>query len=222
MVGNKNAFFQALIFTILVFMLGLLAGSYLEFFRADNFQQAALSSEINLLDQQIRRDTLGSFDVSCESAKSGLFNFADKVYRDALLLEEYDSASKLSNQLEILHRKYDLLRVLLWMEAIDVREECGDDFHTVVYFFKYGLEDIDVNSEQIVYSRLLKDLKDEHVDDVLLIPIATNLDIESVEIILNSYGLGTGPLIFVDETIVIDGIPAYDELETIVFENNNG
>jgi hypothetical protein len=38
------------------------------------------------------------------------------------------------------------------MEALEVKQRCDEDFHTVIYLFDYNSQDIDVKSQQRVLS----------------------------------------------------------------------
>lgn len=217
MVSSKHAFWQALVFTIIVFGIGLIIGFFLESYRADKVQFNLIDSEINILDDQLRTRIIGDFDIDCDVAVQSTFDFADKIYTEAVKLESYDSASKISDSFLILHRRYDLLRTLLWLESIELKEKCGRDFHTVVYLYDYATEDINIRSTQLFYSRLLLDLKNKYPDEVLLIPIAAGTNLESVDLIVENYGITEFPSVIVDELEVISGVITFEELETIVF-----
>ena len=123
MVNSKHAFWQALVFTVIVFGMGVLIGFSLEGYRFDKSQLNLINSEINILDEQVRNRIVEDFNVSCELAKESLFVFADDVYQEALQLEDYDSASKFTNSLFVLHKRYDLLRTILWAEAVKLKKD---------------------------------------------------------------------------------------------------
>src|SRR3989338_8184405 len=110
MVNTKHAFWQALIFTIIIFSIGLIMGYFLENSRADKIELSLLNSEISILDQQIRNRGITQFDIGCEEAKESTFSFANKIYDEAVQLEKYDSQAKFVQTTKILHKRYDLLR----------------------------------------------------------------------------------------------------------------
>ncbi len=218
MVNSKHAFWQALIATILIFGIGLILGFFLESYRADNVQYNLFNAETNILDDQLRNRLVEDFNLDCDIAKESTFNFADKIYSEATKLEQLDQASKLSDSFLALHRRYDLLRALLWTETINLKERCGENFHTLVYLYEYNNDDIDINSQQLFYSRLLLDLKDKYPDEVILIPIATDNDLDSIELILKDYQIDEFPAIIVDESEVVNGIISLNDIENIIFE----
>lgn len=217
---NKNVFLQALIVTIAVFIAGLVLGYFLEANRTDKTELAIMNSEINIMDEQVRTNNIEVFNISCELSKESTFNFANKIYNDALLLEEYDSKNKFTDDLKILHKKYDLLRIMLWMESTNIKEKCKENFHIVVYMFEYVPEEIDKKAEQSAFSRLLLDIKNKYGNEILLIPIAGNLDIESVNILKKHYKITKLPVVIIDEKVIIREMPTFEELEKTIFRNS--
>tara|TARA_Y100000310_G_scaffold255699_1_gene263255 strand:- start:773 stop:1423 length:651 start_codon:yes stop_codon:yes gene_type:complete len=215
--GGKNVFWQALIFTIVIFGLGLMSGFFLENYRTSEVFYGLIDSELDILDDQIRERVVEEFDVDCDLAKKSSFDFADKIYGDALKLDAYNSASKFTDSLKILHKRYDLLRVLLWAESIDLKEKCGNDFNIIVYLYNYKTTNLDIKSKQMFYSRLLFDLKTAHPDDLMLIPLAVDTDLGSVNLIIENYKISEFPSIIINEDMILTDILTYDELENIVF-----
>jgi hypothetical protein len=221
MKNPKNAFWQALVFTVIVFGIGLILGFFLESYRADKVQYNLFDSEINVLDDQLRNRIIGDFDVDCEVAIQSTFDFADKIYDEALKLESYDAASQFSDSFLILHRRYDLLRTLLWIESVELKKRCdGKRFHTVVYLYDYNIEDVNIKSRQAFYSRILLDLKNSYPDEIVLIPIAATTGLESVELLVETYGISELPSIIIDEKDVVSGIITFDELENVILKNS--
>jgi hypothetical protein len=219
MANSKNAFWQALVVTIFVFIAGLVLGFYIELSNVSKSDFMIRSSEVDFLDQQIKVSQLSSqLNLSCESAKKNLFNFANEIYADALEFEKEGGQSKLTEeQREVLHKRYDLLRVNLWIESLELRNRCDDNFHVVLYFFDYSTKEVEVKSEQTVLSLVLMDLKNNHPDEILLLPIAANLNLGSVNIIKENYNISSSPSVIVDESLVIDSLVTLDELEQKIF-----
>ncbi len=218
MVGSKHAFWQALIFTIIVFSMGLIIGFFIENNRQASVELNVLNSEISLLDEQIKSRDVEIFNLDCAQSKKNILQFADKIYDEALLMEEYDGSSKFSGTLKIIHKRYDLLRALLWIEGIQFKEKCGDEFHTVVYIFEYSPEETMTKAEQAATGRLLRDLKEKNGDKILLIPLAGNLNISSIDIVMQKNKIQKLPAIIIDEKHVIDHLPTMEELESLIFE----
>jgi hypothetical protein len=220
MVGMRNVFWQALIFTVLVFVAGMALGYYLESSRSNSVELNLIGAEIDLLDQQLRSKIVEDYNLSCSLAVPSTFVFADKVYEQAQQLERYDSANKFNRDtLNLLHKRYDLLRTMLWFEAIKTKQNCGS-FHTVIYLFEYDPQDVQIRAQQAYYSRLLVDLKEKYGSKILLIPIASNLDLTSIELARQNYGANKIPAIIINEKRVIDEVITAQDLENAVFSND--
>jgi hypothetical protein len=217
MVNSKHSFWLALIFTISIFIIGLSLGFLLENQRQDFVQIKLFNSEINLLDEQIRSNLFDNFDINCDIRLESTFNFADKIYWDARELENYEGSSNFVNDYKVIHKRYDLLRVLLWKESLNLKENCNSDFHTIIYFYDYDSQDLSLKSKQLVFSRVLLDLKEKYGGKILLIPIALNLEIESVQLLADKYTVSSSPSILIDESILIQDIPSIEELEKVIF-----
>jgi hypothetical protein len=220
MVNNKSVFWQALIFTAIVFGIGLLLGFALENNRTSLIKNTLVQSELNILDQQIRNTELDSMNLSCSIATASTFNFADSIYDEAVQLERYDSVSKFTSDLKTLHKRYDLLRTMVWLEGIKIKSRCPNEFHTVIYLYEYDTQDLTVRAEQSAISRVLMELKNKHGTDVLLLPIAGNTNLESMNTIKNHYKIKKLPVIIVDESTVIDELPTVEELESTIFQSH--
>ena len=213
MVNSKHAFWQALVFAVIIFAIGLIMGFFLETNRAEDIQLIILNSEINLLDEQVRNSEIQNLEIDCESAKESTFNFADRIFNEARKLEKYDSSSKFTETVKILHKRYDLLRIMLWAESIEVKENCDSRFNTIVYLYQYDVDDIQVKAEQAALSRILLDIKGKYSDKVLLIPIAANLELESTSLILEKYNISKLPVLIINEKTIIENMTTIEELE---------
>jgi hypothetical protein len=201
--SNKHVFWEALIITIFIFGIGILFGIFLENSRANKVSELYLKSEINLLDVKVQTEVLNTQDLNCEEAVSQNIKFADKIYEDAKLLEDYDDASRIDNDFVEYHKRYDLLRTLLWLNSIKIKEKCGaDSFHTIVYLYDYKTENIEEKNKQEIISRFLEELKNEHGNKIILVPIAKNLDISSIDLLIKNYNV-TGTSVIVDEKTVV-------------------
>ncbi|MEI6850327.1 MAG: hypothetical protein WCK29_04790 [archaeon] len=221
MVNSKHAFWQALLFTIFIFVIGLMVGLFIENMRATNFEGQVSSSETALLDEQIRNNIISDSNLSCDIILNSTFSFADRIYGQAQSLEKYDSVSQLSDSLREIHKRYDLLRILLWNEMQNSQKRCKyQNVHTVVYFFNYNAGDLKTKSVQSAFSHLLTDLKNKYPDNVILIPVASNLNIGSINLILNKYNISTSPALLIDDKKVISDLPSFQELEHIVLQSN--
>ena len=195
-------------------------GLFIENTRASSFENYVSISETSLLDEQIMNKLVSDSNVSCNLTLNNTFSFADRIYTQAQSLEKYDSVSQLSDSLREIHKRYDLLRILLWNEMQVSQKRCNyQNVHTIVYFFDYNSNDLNIESEQTAFSHLLTDLKNKYPNNIILIPIASNLNIGSVNIILNSYNISSSPSLLIDDKLVVSNLPSFDELEKLVLQS---
>ncbi len=198
MENKKHVFWQAFFITMLLFLLGLVFGVYIEQLRTDDVNVAFYQSEVSLYDSFALGKLLDNNLTSCSDLKEASTNFADKIYDEAKQLEQYDTKSKLTDSMKIVHKKYDLLRTLLWMNVIEIEQRCGK-INRVVYLYNYGTEDIETKSKQAVFGRILNDLKNEKGNEFILIPIAANQGIESLNYVMKKYNINKFPAVLINE-----------------------
>jgi len=210
--NKKHVFWQAFFLTLLFFFLGLVLGVYLEQLRTDNANVVFYQSEVSLYDSFALGNLLDNPLVSCEDLIGASVSFADKIYGEARELEKFDSSNKITDSLKIIHRKYDLLRTLLWMNVIDIKENC-ENVNTVVYLYAYDAEDIQIRSNQLVWSRILQDLKDKRGNDIILIPIAVDQELVSLDYLIQTYEVREFPAVILNEKDVFYDLKTVKELE---------
>lgn len=202
--SKKHVFWEALIITIAVFLAGLFIGMLIETGNSNKISNLYLRSEIGLVDGTATLKISEDSDLSCESIMKSNINFANKIYDEAKLLEEYDASGKLSDNIKLLHKKYDLLRTLLWISNQNTLKKC-DNFDLVVYLYEYETEDTIRKATQRVWSKLLLDIKLEN-ENMLLIPIASDQDLSSLDLLMDKYNITQFPAVIVNNKKILYNI----------------
>lgn len=213
--SQKNAFWQALVITIFIFGIGIFVGILLENLRIGEINDLFYVSEIDLLDIRVQNEIYSKGYFNCELAIEENIRFADKIYEEGKILDNYEKASRLKpEKLMIQHKKYDILRVMLLLNSLEIKENCNNSYSNVVYFYQYNNPRLDLKSKQNVFSRLLEELKNEYGNEILLIPMAADNDISSINILLDKYDIEFKdlPVILINETIKITEIQDIEEL----------
>jgi len=206
--SQKNVFWQALIFTIFIFALGMIAGVVLENWRTSKIDFLFQKSEIDLLDAKIQNQIYTENNFDCSSAIDENMKFADRIYGEAKMLEKYEGASRLTEDLYLEHKKYDLLRTLLLLNSIKLKEKCNVTYDEVVYFYNFNEENIEKKIRQGVFSNQLREIKELKGSSVLLIPIAANMNVSSIELVLQMYQVDKQnlPLIVINRNKKVDSL----------------
>jgi len=212
--SKKHVFWEALLITVVVFLVGLFLGMLIESGNSEKVSQLYLNSEISLVDGMGVTFLLDRYDIDCESIKEENIKFADSVFEEAKLLAKYEERGDLTNTMEILHKKYDLLRTLIWTSNLDTLNRC-DNYNLVVYIYEYNTQKTDIKAMQNVWSNLLGDLKGER-EDVLLIPIAGNQNITSMSLLMAEYGVDKLPAVVVNNKEVLYELEELSNIESLL------
>jgi hypothetical protein len=210
---QKYIFLQALIITLVVFNIGIFLGYKLESSRINKINEWYLESEMELLDQRIQTDSFDVVGLDCNVMVEENIKFADNIFEKALVIDKYEKASRINQNIISLHKKYDLLRTLLWINSIKIKERCDSDYHNIVYFYKFNDLSMEQKAKQRFFSNLLSQVKQEKGKEVLLIPIAADNDISSVNLLLDKYEIQELPTILIDEEIKLTDVTDMEDIE---------
>lgn len=212
--SKKNVFWEALLVTIVVFFFGLLLGVAYEGSRLDRINDYYAISEISLMDAVALNSLIDLNNSNCEVLADSHLAFADKIYEEARLLEKYESSGKITEDLKIAHKKYDLLRTFLWINLIKSSEKCDNGINSVVYLYEYESEDLAKKATQNVWSKILFDLKQEEGAELILIPIAVDSGLTSLESILQNFEVESFPAVIINNEIVLEELSSVDEIKS--------
>ncbi|MBS3093981.1 hypothetical protein J4456_05380 [Candidatus Pacearchaeota archaeon] len=213
--SQKHVFWQALLVTIVIFSLGILMGFILENWRTSKVDQLFKKSEIDLLDARVQNEIYTGKNFDCSLAINENIKFADRIYNEAKTLDRYETASRLSDEIYLEHKKYDILRVLLLLNSMKIKEKCNSTYHEVVYFYNFNEQDINKKAKQNVYSNQLREIKEYKGDKMLLIPIAGNINVSSINLLLDVYDIKESdlPVIVIDGKIKVMDIKKLEDLK---------
>jgi len=213
-------FIETLFLTLLILLIGFLIGFYVESYRTNQISKSYKEFEVGALDLRLQNYYFQIMkESSCEKAIEQNFVFADRIYDEGLLLERYEQSNELSEDILLEKKKYVLLKTELWLNSILLKEKCGNPFHTVVYVYSQTGNALK-ESEQDAISNILRKLKEERGNDIILIPIAGNIGIDIVDLQLNSYNVTYLPSIIIDEKQVLEGFHELDEIKSYLVDDN--
>ena len=104
------------------------------------------------------------------------------------------------------------MRTILWIKTLQANQKCNN-FNTVVYFYLLDPEDLTIRAKQNVWGKVLFELKQKKGSEVILIPIAANNDVGSLEQIIKIYNVTIFPSVIINRDNVIYNLQSADELE---------
>jgi len=211
--NQKYIFLYALVLTFLVFNLGIFFGYMLESSRIGKINTMYLNAENELLDQITQKGALDVLDLNCDLLVEENIKFGDKIFNEALEIQKYEEANRINNDIIFQHKRFDLLRALFWMNSLKIKQQCNSDYHNLVYFYKYNNPTIEQESKQDFFSNLLKEIKEKKGNDVMLIPIAADNDLPSINLLIEKYNITELPTILIDEKIKLSDVRTMEDIE---------
>lgn len=211
--NQKRIFLYALILTFVVFNVGIFMGYMMESSRISQINSMYTTAEIELLDQMAQKNSLSILDLDCDLLVQENIKFGDKVYQEALTIQRYEDANIMGTEIATQHKRFDLLRALFWINSIEIKQKCNPDYHDIVYFYKYNDPSIEQESKQDLFSNLLGELKENKGDGLMLIPIAGDNDIPSINLLIKKYNVTEFPTILIDEKIKVINVEEIEDIE---------
>jgi len=215
--NQKYLFLYALFITLLVFNLGVYFGYKLESSRMAKIDEMYLNTEMYLLDQNVQKEAFEIVDLDCDAAFQSNIRFADMIFEEAQKIIKYEGASRINNEIFFQHKRFDLLRALFWINSIKIKEKCNLQYNNIVYFYEYPEPSLEQKAEQAVFSNLLIQLKEKQGDNVMLIPIAADRDLPSINLLLEEYEIEKLPVILINEETSIEELISLEELENYLY-----
>jgi len=207
-------FMQALLLTIVVFITGMYLGVVFEENKFAETNAYFSASQVSLMDVLALNELIDSSHVECSDLVNANFNLLDRVYREAVALEHYESSGKITESIKSEHKKYDVLRTFIWINSIKIQERCETDYHNVVYLYQYNQDDLTKKAEQNVWSRILREVKEEQKGNITLIPIAADNELASLSALISEFDIQEYPVVIIDEKYVFEELASADDLES--------
>jgi len=214
--GSKHAFWQAFLIAFLIFWAGILIGVLFENSRINDLEEMYFDSQTDISDFELSSRIIYDFNFDCSTLNEKSIYFADNIYREALKLEKYDDSNKITKELISLHRRYDFLRTLLWSKIIENKNKCDEEVNTLVYLYQYKDPSLNKKAIQGAMSNYLIDLKDKHNEDIILIPIAVDTQVKSLDFLRENYELSNFPVIFVNEEHKFETLDSLNNIEQVL------
>ena len=211
---KKRVFWEALILTALIFLLGFLAGLIFENKRVEVIEEYYIQSENSLMDIFALNNFVSLNNISCNALISSNIDFANRIYDEAKILDEYERTGKITDKIDVQHKKYDIMRTFLWINTIKTNEICeNNSIHTIVYIYNFNTNDLTEKATNSVWSKILADLKEIHGKEIILIPIAADSNIIALNSMLENYDVQQYPVLIIDNKYVINELSSVEELE---------
>ena len=207
----KPIFVSTAILTTAIFILGVLVGYGVDWWRTGDVLGTIRMSELDAQSYQIEQeffDTFGQYE--CELSSKRLTELAHELGELGYYLVSFEKRSVFKKQdYDYLLRKYLLLEIRTYTLLMKVKENCGSDDIIILYFFDPG----DAVSER--QGRVLDVLVKEY-DNLSVFSI--NEGYHGDLILANvreHYGVESTPTLIINGDLKRDGFVDKEELEMI-------
>lgn len=208
-----NIYVKALIPTLLVFLIGVMVGIWIDNFRVTEVRKSISESEINWNDAQLFNSYFKGIGLeSCDVALEQNLAYNEKIYQRGLEVEKVIKNNVFTPEALQEWKRYNLLQIQFWLNSIELKEKCGFNYHNVVHLFRLNENSRVEEVDNKVQSSVLLDVKERCGNKIMLIPVTTDLDLIVVNSIIRQYNITTYPSIVIDENIVLEGLTSEKEL----------
>lgn len=199
----KNIFLKVLALTILIFVIGLYGGVLL-----DNYRLSAVSDSVTeidnlwndarLLQSYIERYSQNSTDY-CSLLLSENLVAGDKIYKEGLMVEDYEKANRFTPSLVLEKERYALLDLQFWQNTVDLKKACNANYSTVIYFYSQYNKTVVQGFEDNV----LLDLKQKCGPQIIYITFPADMNITTLDTIKKIYNITSLPAVMINESVVL-------------------
>lgn len=201
-----NIYAKAVIPTLLLFLIGMMFGIWLDNFRVTTAKKGISESEIDWNDAQLFNAYFRSIGVGlCNSALEQNLAYNEKIYEHGLQVEKVLKNNVFTPEVLQEWKKYNLLQVQFWLNSVELKKECVFDYHTVVHLDRLHPKSTVEEVGSRIQIQILLDLKNKCGNKIMLIPLDADLNLISIDAIVNQYSIQQFPAIVVDENIVLQG-----------------
>jgi len=188
-------------------------GYMLESSRIEEINKMYSNTEMKILDQIMQGNSMAVLELDCDSLIKENINFGDEIFEEAQLIQKYEDANIMSDEIISQHKRYDLLRALFWINSVKIKDKCSSSYHNVVYFYQYNEPTIEQKARQRFLSNMLSEIKEKYGEKIMLIPISADNDIPSVNLLIEKYNITELPTILVDEEFKITDADSKEDIE---------
>lgn len=212
--SKYRIFIETLLLTLLILSIGFLVGLQVEKYRTSKIISEYKDFELEALDLKLQNYYYQIMDrTSCKTAIEQNFIFADDIYNQGLILEKYEEANELSKDILLEKKRYVLLKTELWLNSILLKNKCPGKIQTLVYIYSQNENgNLAKKAEQDAIADILREIKEEKGNEIVLIPIAGDLGLNAVDMQLRVYGVEYLPSVIIDERKVLEGFQTKEEI----------
>jgi hypothetical protein len=215
--NQKSAFWKALVLTVILFLVGVSLGVFIESLRSKSVRDQYEELEFQLLDSKLRTSFYQVMEQDfCDIAIEDNLKFSDMIYEEGKKIEVYEKFNRLGDKLKDEKRKYALLKTEFWLNSIILKNKCKSDYDIIVYFYRDNPLSDGEKQEQNVQSKILGDLKEEYGAAIMLIPLPIDLGLSVIDSFVILHDIDVVPAVLINEDIKLEGVHSLEEIERLI------
>jgi hypothetical protein len=213
-----KTYFQAAVFALLVFLIGVMIGIWLDNYRLSDIRSSLSEADINWNDARLLDSYFKVLGKNyCNTSLQQNLAYNDKIYAEGKDIENKieNNGFVFTPDIEQEWRRYNLLQVQFWLNSLDLKNECNFTYHNVIYLSR--MEDKkNGNVDEKVQSLVMLELKNRCGNKIMLIPLSTDVNLIVVDSMVKQFKITKYPAVVVDEKTVFQGPTSLETLQSIV------
>lgn len=216
-----DVFWKAAVLTAVIFAVGIFMGIWLD--QGKLQEMGSMITESEILGSDVRLQTMVYASKAlppesfCDAAVAANLAYNDRIYTDGRRLEEFENVNKFAPSLVLERKRYALQQLMFWLNSLQLKDDCGPDYDVLLHLWVYDTEGDDaLRNEQKLQSAVLLDLKEECGPGLMLSNAPVDLDIISVDMIVDAYSITEFPALVINNGTVLQGLQDKAEIEKYV------
>lgn len=201
-----------LIITIAVFTSGIFFGIFLSRVKVGELQNSVSELEKKRMEQELNL-LLADYlpNKTCDVMAYGVEEMIPQINELAREVTFYEETKKFEEkEYAEAKRDYTISQIRYWIYLERLKSSCNLNVTTLIYF--YSNRDCDLCRDQGI---VLDYVKNMHKSDLMIFAFDTDVELNSIEIIMKSYGIQELPSIIVDGELH-QGFVGRDSLEDLI------
>lgn len=210
---KKHLLITSLVLASVIFLAGIALGWTLDHFRVnevlDTIKQNELDTESYLVEQEFIKNFGGD---SCELLSPRVTNLQSQITIIGHQLSKWGESSRSFKQqdFDYLKRKYFILETRAFMLIEGLKDTCGVDYNTILYF--YSIDDEESLRQGYVLDELVR-----KYDNLIVLSIDKDYTDEPLIDVLNSkYEITAAPTIVVNSNVKLEGFIPRAQIESLI------
>lgn len=179
------------------FLLGIFLGNSLSTSKISDLEDSFNELELSLKNLELQNAYVTTFNktLSCSFLRQELVNILQDVDNFINVLEKSKEQKVDTSEIE---KKYELAVARHWILIEKIKNECGENKTTVLYFH--------TPDKDPIAGYCLSKIKEQDPENFLVFPLRTDLNVSIVNVLQKVYNVNKLPSIIFNDTFRFEGL----------------